>query len=121
MANDAWQGRLEALGGFIRAQRQLSHLTLRQMAELTRVSNPYLSQVERGLHEPSMRVLGSIAAALNLSTETLLAQAGLLTDDGAEGAVARTTTAIRTDPNLTEAQKEALLAVYRSFVTADEE
>jgi len=120
MANDAWQDRLEALGGFIRAQRQLSHLTLRQMAELTRVSNPYLSQVERGLHEPSMRVLGAIAGALNLSTETLLAQAGLLTDDHVEGAAAsRTTTAIRTDPNLTEAQKEALLGVYRSFVPED--
>jgi len=120
MANDAWQDRLEALGGFIRAQRQLSHLTLRQMAELTRVSNPYLSQVERGLHEPSMRVLGAIAAALNLSTETLLAQAGLLSDDKAESAAARTTTAIRTDPNLTDAQKEALLGVYRSFVAEEE-
>jgi len=121
MANDAWQDRLEALGGFIRAQRQLSHLTLRQMAELTRVSNPYLSQIERGLHEPSMRVLGSIAAALNLSTETLLAQAGLLGDDDkAEGTAARTTIAIRTDPNLSEPQKEALLGVYRSFVAEED-
>jgi len=122
--NDTWQGQLEALGSFIRAQRQLSKLTLRQMAELTKVSNPYLSQVERGLHEPSMRVLNSIAAALNLSTETLLAQIGLLHSEkpGATGGgVSPTEAAIRVDPQLTDKQREALLAVYRSFLTAQGE
>ena len=68
---------LHALGSFIRAQRQLANLSLRQMADLAQVSNPYLSQLERGLHEPSVRVLQSIARALNLSAETLLAHAGV--------------------------------------------
>ena len=76
MLNDAWKSQLETLGGFIRTQRRLANLTLREMAELTQVSNPYLSQIERGLHEPSVRVLKSIASALGVTAETLLAQAG---------------------------------------------
>jgi transcriptional regulator with XRE-family HTH domain len=68
-----------ALGAFIRSQRQLARLSsLRQLAELTSLSNPYLSQVERGMHQPSVRVLKLIAEALNISAETLLVQAGLL-------------------------------------------
>ncbi len=67
---------MNALGEFIRAQRQLANLSLREMAAMTSVSNAYLSQVERGLHQPSLKVLHSIAAALQLSTEQLLAQAG---------------------------------------------
>jgi transcriptional regulator with XRE-family HTH domain len=111
---------MDDLGSFIRTQRRLANLTLRELAELARVSNPYLSQVERGLHQPSVRVLRSIATALNLSAETLLAQAGLIdsvagTKDGANHS--GTERAIRLDPALTEAQKEALLGVYRSFVT----
>lgn len=121
--NDAWQSQLEALGNFIRMQRRLANLTLREVAALARISNPYLSQIERGLHEPSVRVLRSIAAALNLSAETMLAQAGLLKkadDPNRAGEEESTTeTAIRLDPDLTEAQKEALLAVYRSFLRAE--
>ncbi|HWB72796.1 MAG TPA: helix-turn-helix transcriptional regulator [Egibacteraceae bacterium] len=116
---DPWRAQRKALGAFIRAQRQLANLSLRQLAELTNVSNPYLSQVERGLHEPSVRVLTSIARALNLSAETLLAQAGLLerAADGADhAAVKETEAAIRADPALTDAQKEALIGVYRSYV-----
>jgi transcriptional regulator with XRE-family HTH domain len=120
---------MDTLGSFIRSQRRLANLTLREMAELAKVSNPYLSQIERGLHEPSVRVLRSIASALNISAETLLAQAGLLegsgppvVDDAEEGtpeAEATTTeAAIRLDPALTESQKEALLAVYRGFVAS---
>ena len=75
---------LHALGSFIRAQRQLANLSLRQMADLAHVSNPYLSQLERGLHEPSVRVLQSIARALNVSAETLLTHAGV--EDDAEAA-----------------------------------
>jgi transcriptional regulator with XRE-family HTH domain len=71
---------LSALGSYLRTQRRLAHLSLRQMAELSKVSNPYLSQIERGLHEPSVRILRSIAQALNLSAEDLLKQAGLLGD-----------------------------------------
>jgi transcriptional regulator with XRE-family HTH domain len=118
---------MDTLGSFIRSQRRLANLTLREMAELAKVSNPYLSQIERGLHEPSVRVLRSIASALNISADTLLAQAGLLdgsapppVDDVGEGRpeqeATTTEAAIRLDPALTESQKEALLAVYRGFV-----
>ena len=75
---DSWQAQREALGAFIRTRRQLANLSLRQLADLTSLSNPYLSQVERGLHEPSVRVLKAISDALNVSAETLLAQAGLV-------------------------------------------
>jgi transcriptional regulator with XRE-family HTH domain len=120
MTGDAWHAQLEALGGFIRSQRKLANLSLRDLAARTRVSNPYLSQIERGLHEPSVRVLKAIAEALNVSAETLLAQAGLLEDehdgDGGERAAEH---AIRADPDLTDEQKIALLAVYRSYVAAN--
>ncbi len=103
------------LGGFIRAQRQMANLSLRQLSVLAKVSNPYLSQVERGLHEPSVRVLKSIGEALNLSAETLLEQAGLLSQ--AENLDVRATeSAIRADRRLSEAQRHALLGVYRSYV-----
>ena len=76
---NAWAAPMNALGGFIRAQRQLAKLSLRDMATMTSVSNAYLSQVERGLHQPSLKVLHSIADALQLSTEQLLSQAGWAT------------------------------------------
>jgi transcriptional regulator with XRE-family HTH domain len=103
------------LGGFIRAQRQMANLSLRQLSALAKVSNPYLSQVERGLHEPSVRVLKSIGEALNVSAETLFEQAGLImpADDLEEEA---TEHAIRADRRLTEAQRHALIGVYRSYV-----
>jgi transcriptional regulator with XRE-family HTH domain len=123
VTDDIWRSRLESLGAFIRSQRRLANLSLRDMAELTHVSNPYLSQIERGLHEPSVRVLRSIARALNLSAETLLAQAGVLDGEdrpvGGNGEGPRTETAIRCDSGLTEGQKEALLAVYRSYRAAN--
>jgi len=119
-SSDAWREQLEGLGAFIRSQRRLANLSLRQLAERTNVSNPYLSQIERGLHEPSVRVLRSIARALNVSAETLLAQAGLLEgEDGEEPPHTDTESAIRADPDLTDAQKDALLAVYRSYRAAN--
>ena len=123
VTDDIWRSRLESLGAFIRSQRRLANLSLRDMAELTHVSNPYLSQIERGLHEPSVRVLRSIARALNLSAETLLSQAGVLEGEeppvGGNGEGPTTETAIRCDPGLTDGQKEALLAVYRSYRAAN--
>ncbi len=110
------------LGGFIRAQRQMANLSLRQLSTLAEVSNPYLSQVERGLHEPSVRVLRSIADALNVSAETLLEQAGLLNNDKADdeqpgkAADGATERAIRADRALSDSQRRALLSVYRSYV-----
>ena len=80
MTGDPWQKQKEALGGFIRAQRNLASLSLRQLSEMTDVSNAYLSQIERGLHEPSIRVLRSVAEALGIAPETLLEQAGRETD-----------------------------------------
>jgi transcriptional regulator with XRE-family HTH domain len=112
---------LHALGAFIRTQRQLADLSLRQMADLAQVSNPYLSQLERGLHEPSVRVLQSIARALDLSAETLLAHAGIADPDTGEQVAddPGTEAAIRRDDALTDAQKQALLGVYRSYVEAN--
>jgi transcriptional regulator with XRE-family HTH domain len=122
---DPWQAQLGALGAFIRAQRQLADLSLREMAALTRISNAYLSQVERGLHEPSMTVLRAIADALGLTPEQLLAKAGWTRAEardapGSAGVAADSPTgtedSIRRDPRLTAAQREALLGVYRSFI-----
>jgi transcriptional regulator with XRE-family HTH domain len=98
----------DAFGTYLRNQRQLAQLSLRQLADLTKVSNPYLSQIERGLHRPSIAIIKSLAEALNLSTSDLLAHAAdIVTDEepatNAEGA-------IRNDPLLNDAQKSALLA-----------
>jgi transcriptional regulator with XRE-family HTH domain len=107
---------LSGLGNYIRMQRQLADLSLRQLADLTKVSNAYLSQVERGLHQPSLRVLRSIADALNLSSDTLLSQAGMAAaKGGGDGAVSSTEAAIRTDPELGPEERDTLLRVYRSL------
>ena len=106
------------LGDFIRAQRQMANLSLRQLSALAKVSNPYLSQVERGLHEPSVRVLKSIGEALNVSAETLFEHAGLISNTEVQDDEA-TECAIRADRRLTEAQRRALLTVYRSYVEAN--
>ncbi len=103
-----------ALGDFIRTQRRLAQLSLRQLASVAKVSNAYLSQVERGLYRPSARVLQHLAGALDVSAETLYAKAGLLEEDP-DGDVPQTEDAIRLDPALSEDQKETLLRVYRSF------
>jgi transcriptional regulator with XRE-family HTH domain len=128
---DAWEAQREALGAFIRERRKQANLSLRQLAELTSLSNPYLSQIERGLHQPSVRVLRAISDALNLSAETLLAQAGLIdaiaggtgprdgtdTEKAAAEDEPGTERAIRADKRLTEDQKSALLVVYRSMLS----
>jgi transcriptional regulator with XRE-family HTH domain len=121
---DLWEAQREALGAFIRDQRKRANLSLRQLAEMTSLSNPYLSQVERGLHQPSVRVLKAISDALNLSAETLMAQAGLIdaiattsVDDTSEAKdVPDTEDAIRADQRLSDEQKAALIAVYRSML-----
>jgi transcriptional regulator with XRE-family HTH domain len=115
-----WDAQMEAFGSFIRSQRKLANLTLRQLAELTSLSNPYLSELERGMHQPSVRVLKQLSDALNVSAEMLLAEAGLLNTvvrrDGDASAEPRAVEqAIRTDANLDDTQKAALLAVYQSM------
>src|SRR5436305_11800011 len=99
----------------------MAELSLRELAARTNVSNPYLSQIERGLHEPSVRVLKAIASALNLSAETVLRQAGLLEDEAAVDDTSPTTEkAIAADKGLKTEQRTALLAVYRSYLEANE-
>ena len=125
---DPWESQREALGAFIRTQRRMANLSLRQLAELTHLSNPYLSQIERGLHQPSVRVLKQLSDALNVSAETLMAQAGLIDKvaadaagvsaeaDASPKAPAPTEDSIRADERLSEEQKAALIAVYRSML-----
>lgn len=101
----------DQLGDFIRAQRELMELSQRQLAKMARLSNPYLSQIERGLHEPSVRVLKSLAEALNVRAATLLSYAGLMDRVDVPSVVE----AVQADPTLSDEQKAALLGVYRSF------
>lgn len=106
---------LSSLGDFIRTQRELMSLSLRKLAEMSRVSNPYLSQIERGLYTPSAQVLKGIADALDISAETLYRQAGLLGDELRRPAPS-VEDVVRLDTRLTTEQKEAMIRVYRGFV-----
>jgi transcriptional regulator with XRE-family HTH domain len=120
---EPWDGQVEALGAFIRRKRKLANLSLRQLAERTRLSNPYLSQIERGLHQPSVRVIRLISDALNVSTETLLAHAGLLRQDRANDratpSVSTVEEAIQAEDRLGAEQKSALVAVFRSMLRSE--
>ena len=112
---DAWSG----VGEFIRAQRELANLSLRQLADIAKISNPYLSQIERGLHKPSADVLKNLASALKISAETMYAQAGLLDAESRETAHRAGPSveeAIRADQHLSHDQKETLSRIYRGFV-----
>jgi transcriptional regulator with XRE-family HTH domain len=102
--------RLTQLGAFIREQRKHAQLSLRKLAAQAGVSNPYLSQIERGLRKPSAEILQAIARALRISAETLYVKAGILEERGDD-----LSAAILADPFLTERQRLALLEVYRSF------
>ncbi|MEU7179151.1 MULTISPECIES: helix-turn-helix domain-containing protein [Streptomyces] len=102
------------LGEFLREQRRTAQLSLRQLADAAGVSNPYLSQIERGLRKPSADILQQLAKALRISAETLYVQAGILDERrGLDGVEVQS--AILTDPSLTEKQKQALLQIYESF------
>ncbi len=103
------------IGGFIREQRNLAELSVRRLADLAGVSNPYLSQIERGLRKPSAEILQQLAKALQVSAETMFIQAGIL-DEGAATPAPTLESAIRSAPELNEEQRKALLGVYRSFV-----
>jgi transcriptional regulator with XRE-family HTH domain len=119
--SDPWKRQLEVLGRYIRTQREVANLSLREVAQLSSISNAYISQIERGLNEPSLRVLRALASALGVPSDELLEAAGLLDDDeqARRAAGPGTASAIRTDPALTDSQKEALLSVYRSFARPD--
>ena len=110
---DELDRRLADVGTFIRSQRETASMSVRRLAELAGVSNPYLSQIERGLRKPSADILQQIAKALQISAETLYVRAGLLADDPAVNAVRD---AIARDRALTPEQRRALIQVYESFV-----
>jgi transcriptional regulator with XRE-family HTH domain len=102
------------VGRYIREQRRQAELSLRKLASQAGVSNPYLSQIERGLRQPSARILKDIAKALRISAETLYVRAGILDE---EAGAADLEVAILREPHLTERQKQVLVDVYRSFRT----
>ncbi len=133
--NDSWGAHLSPVGAFIREQRRLVRLSQRQLARATGLSDTYLSQLERGMHEPSLRALRAIAKGLNISAEQLIGLTGAIegsveagdgpaahpgdsvrAGSGAPAGPIDTETAIGTDPRLSAAQKAALLAVLESFV-----
>lgn len=103
---------LIGLGTFIRSQRRLAQLSQRELAKLTKLSDPYVSQIERGLHEPSVRVLRALSKALNVPIDTLMSYVGV---EDEEADVPDTESAIRQDPQLSEAQKAAMLEIYKGF------
>ena len=104
--------RWNELGEFIREQRNRGELSLRKLSELSGISNPYLSQIERGLRRPSAQILQNIARALEISSETLYVRAGILDEPPADGDLVGH---IRRDVHLTEDQKRALISIYESF------
>jgi transcriptional regulator with XRE-family HTH domain len=104
--------KLGELGAFIREQRRASRLSLRKLSDLAGISNPYLSQIERGLRKPSAEILQAIAKALRISAETLYVQAGILDDEREHDLVAE----ILKDGSINERQKQVLIDIYRSFL-----
>jgi transcriptional regulator with XRE-family HTH domain len=106
------ESRLRDLGEFIRDQRRTARLSLRKLSELAGISNPYLSQIERGLRKPSAEILQAIARALRISSETLYVRAGILEERDTEADLVED---IMRDRTLTESQKQALIEIYRSF------
>ena len=107
------EDRWEDLGHFIREQRQLGRMSLRKLSEVAGISNPYLSQIERGLRKPSAEILQQIAKALRISAETLYVRAGILEERPGSDDVEL---ALLSDTRISEDQKQTLLKVYRSFV-----
>ncbi|MGA9277896.1 helix-turn-helix domain-containing protein [Ilumatobacter sp.] len=109
-----------AFGDFIRSQRKLAEMSQRELAKVADLSDAYLSQLERGLHEPSVRVLHGLSDALNVPTERLLRFLGRQEEgDDTEDREVTTESAILLDEALTDVQKQSLLDIYRSFVTAN--
>jgi transcriptional regulator with XRE-family HTH domain len=103
---------VSSIGSYIREQREQAKISIRQLAQAAGVSNPYLSQVERGLRRPSADILQQIAKGLRISAEALYVQAGILDDKRSENSV---TEAIKADPEITERQKQMLIDIYESF------
>lgn len=121
MAKAPEKEHLGGLGEFIRAQRKLAELSQRELAKIAQVSDGYVSQLERGMHEPTVKVLRSIAAALDIRANTMMKYAGWLEDSGPDGedtGPLPVELAIKADSRLSGQQKQALLSVYRGFIEA---
>ena len=112
---DSLETRLHDLGEFIRDQRRGARLSLRKLSELAGISNPYLSQIERGLRKPSADILQAIARGLSISAETLYVRAGILDDRSATHEPTDLVAAIVADPTISDRQQQVLIEIYRSF------
>ncbi len=108
MRND----KVKSIGDYIREQREQARISMRQLAQAAGVSNPYLSQIERGLRKPSADILQQLAKGLRISAEALYVQAGILEDRPSDSGVR---SALLTDPDLSERQKQVLMEIYESF------
>ena len=108
----SWPPGKGAIGAYIRQQRTLANMSLRELAKISQVSNAYLSQIERGLHEPSLRVLSAVADALSMPLEEFLSKSS----PDAPQPVVDVESAIRADPKLATVQKDALIALYNSYI-----
>ena len=119
MSDEQSDGRIgiDALGDFIRSQRKLAEMSQRELAKLADLSDAYLSQLERGLHEPSVRVLHGLSSALNVPADRLMRFLGR--DNSSDDATVTTESAILLDDGLSDVQKQSLLDVYRSFIAAN--
>ena len=113
-----WDAQRMAMGAFIRSQRELANMSLRELSRVTQVSNAYLSQIERGKHDPTVRVLVQIGHALQLTVEEMLETGAEHAGTGSAVPGGGVEAAVRSDQVLTMAEKEALVAVYRSYVRA---
>jgi transcriptional regulator with XRE-family HTH domain len=113
VGGDALETRLRDLGAFIRDQRRNARLSLRKLSEAAGISNPYLSQIERGLRKPSAEILQAIAKGLRISAETLYVRAGIL--DARDEHAADVVDAVLGDPSLSDRQKQVLVEIYQSF------
>lgn len=115
---NAWLPDKGAVGAYIRSQRELANLSLRELSRLSQVSNAYLSQVERGLHEPSLRVMSAVAEALSVPLQDLLSRTREAGDNTGrpDSREVDVEAAIRAESRLSTSQQEALIAVYRSYL-----
>jgi transcriptional regulator with XRE-family HTH domain len=113
MSGEAIETRLRELGAFIRDQRRNARLSLRKLSEAAGISNPYLSQIERGLRKPSAEILQAIAKGLRISAETLYVRAGILDERDADAP--DVVEAVLADPTLSDRQKQVLMEIYQSF------
>lgn len=112
----SWNHEKGAVGSYIRQQREVARLSLRELSRMSEVSNAYLSQIERGLHEPSLRVMRAVADALSIPLEDLVSRSSTAGEQDQSAPKVDVEAAIRAEPRLSPAQQEALIVVFRSYL-----